>query len=338
MSNPYLELNGRVIEGGKYFAHVFALNLNPLSNNKDGLLRCILSREGSIHYGGYIDRSQLYIIKRINDIKYKISEKLVIKYETEIIKDLCKNGYDFLGLEDPDIWYDDDSKLLHLYFTIPLIKKNRKSLIHLGHAQGKSLTTLVMTKPVLIAHKTSKYGGAKELVIVPKNKNGYRLNLVEGGIKEKDHNYSAVRVAIAKDMSKNWKFGKTAFHPGKHKLNWIAGHASPGPLLPKDFINVGENKLLGFMNGRQKNTKLKNKIKYGNFTIGLYIYDYEKGFIDWVSSKYLIKDSEAKTITFASEFMQLNKNNGYLYAHVDDSFVRAYKINSEELRKLIYKL
>jgi hypothetical protein len=69
--------------------------------------------------------------------------------------------------------------------------------------------------------------------------------------------------------------------------------------------------------------------------IGLIIYDYENGVIDWASPEPLIRDSEAKTITFASQFVETVPGEGVLYAHVDDSFVRAYSLYADGIKKLL---
>jgi hypothetical protein len=73
------------------------------------------------------------------------------------------------------------------------------------------------------------------------------------------------------------------------------------------------------------------------FSVGLFIYDYEHGVIDWVSPKPLIIDSKAKTITFASQFVEIGLGKGILYAHVDDSFVRAYGLTANQLKELLPK-
>lgn len=243
---------------------------------------------------------------------------------------------DCIGLEDPDIWIDPKTDLMHLYFTIPIkfpSKDEEKRIrVHLGHAVGKDLDSLEMTEPTLLANE--KYN-AKEVSIAPVNLKGFRYNLIESRDTRSDWTYSTVQVAIAEDMGKPWKYGKVAFHPAEHKIPWIAGHASPGPLLPKSFMNIGEGKLLGIINGREANQRIGEKIKYGMFSVGLFIYDYEKGVIDWVSPEPFIQDSEAVTITFASQFVETGKGKGILYAHVDDSFVRAYDINAESIKKLL---
>ncbi len=338
MKKLYVEQKGKAIKKDKRFEHVMALTLNPKTGYKDGVIRCITSRMGSEGFMGQIDRSVLYKVVSTSPRQFKITEELKIKNQEKIIKQLSQKGLDFLGLEDPDIWLDEKTGLVHLYFTLPLIgSSKKKTVIHIGHAVGKDLDSLVMTMPVLLADKK---GGAKELSVAPLNKKGFRYNLVESSDKIGDTYYSTVRVAIAKEMGKSWRFGKTAFHPVEHSLKWIAGHASPGPLLPLSFIDVGPGKRVGIMNGCVANKKIGGKTKYDTFSIGLFIYDYEKGIIDWVSPKPFIQDSEVgkiRAITFASQFVETKKGKGVLYAHVDDSFVRAYEIDGTSIQSLLPK-
>ncbi len=331
MNNRYIQHTGRVIDTNPRFTHMMAISLDPRVNYREGVARCITSREGDVQVHGYIDRSELHKIIGNSLESFQIGERLNIKNEKEIISKLIEDGLDFIGLEDPDIWIDEKTDLMHLYFTLPLIDKlEHNTKIHLGHAVGRDLDSLEMTMPVLMA---DKQGGAKELSISPINKQGFRYNLVESGKTESDFTYSVVRLAVADDMGKNWKFGEIVFHPAEHEIPWIGGHASPGPLFSRDFIDVGEGKLLGVMNGREANMRVGDTIKYGIFSIGLFIYDYENGVIDWVSPEPLIRDSEAKTITFASQFVEVDRGKGILYAHVDDSFVRAYSLDAESISK-----
>lgn len=336
MKKLYLQHQGKVIDINNKFSHVMAITFDPRTQNKEGVVRCITSREGDVTVKGYIDRSELCKIKGTSLESFEIGEKLNIKNEEKIIKELTSKGYEFIGLEDPDIWIDEKNDLLHLYFTLPLLNSSEhsKNKIYLGHAVGKSLESLEMTTPVLFA---DEIGGAKELSVAPINKKGFRFNLVESSKKEKDFNYSVIRTAIAQDMNGPWKFGDIVFHPKDSNIPWIAGHASPGPLLPKNFMDVGEGKLLGIMNGREANEIIDGKIKYGIFSIGLFIYDYENGKIDWVSPQPFIQDSEAKTITFASQFVETNNGEGILYAHVDDSFVRAYTLKNDQVKQFLIK-
>jgi len=330
----FIECPGKAVRADKRFEHLMAIALNPLSGYKDGIIRCITSRKGDVQINGYVDRSVLYKVRGDSLEHFEIGERLIIKNEAEIINKVGGTEGDFIGLEDPDIWIDDETGLVRVYFTIPIrhIDKNNKIKIHLGHAVGKDLDSLEMTMPVLL--DTYKFS-AKEVSIAPLNVKGYRFNLIESRDRAENTTYSVVQVAIAKDMGGPWEYGDIAFHPNKHKIPWIAGHASPGPLLPETFINLGEGKRLGIINGREANQKIGDKIKYGMFSVGLFIYDYENGKIDWVSPEPFIRDSQAKTITFASQFVETGRGAGILYAHVDDSFVRAYTLCADAIKSLL---
>ena len=314
---------------------MMAVALDPSSHYKRGVIRCITSREGDVATKGYIDRSELYTISGETLEKFSVGERLQIKNEKEILDQLDSKNWNFIGLEDPDIFVDDKVGLTHLYFTMPLLNKDKtkeQALIHLGHAVGKSLDSLEMTMPALQADAKNT---AKEVSIAPINSKGIRYNLVESSSVEERVWYSTVRVAIAKDMGAPWQFGETVFHPKKQNIPWIGGHASPGPLFSKQFIDVGEGKVLGVINGREANRHEGGKTIYGMFSVGLFIYDYEHGTIDWVSPEPLIRDTEAKTITFASQFVETKLGEGILYAHVDDSFVRAYTLYADGIRQLL---
>jgi hypothetical protein len=333
MTKLYTQHEGKVVNTDSQFSHVMAIALDPRTDYNEGVIRCITSRSGDLTVSGYVDRSELHMVKKGSDESFVIGKKLDIKNESEIVQRIS-HGLDFIGLEDPDIYIDEEKNIMHLYFTLPLIDKadHHRNKIHLGHAFGKDLGSLEMTEPILLA---DSIGGAKELSIAPVNKNGVRLNLVESSKKEKDFTYSIVRVAITEDMGKPWTFGKIVFHPREHNIAWIGGHASPGPLFSRDFIDAGEGKLAGIMNGREANRMVDGEIKYGIFSVGLFIYDYENGVIDWVSPEPLIRDTEARTITFASQFVEAGNGQGTLYAHVDDSFIRAYTLDAESIKTLL---
>lgn len=331
-SEACIQHSGKVLEATGSFKHIMAIALDPSSNYSKGIARCIVSREGDVTKRGYVDRSQIHLIHGRFPEHFEIGDELKIEGSEKILPFLGNEKTEFIGLEDPDIFID--SSTTHIYFTLPYINRaEHSSLIHMGHAEGKDLDSLKMTEPVL--KETPETESAKELSVAPINSKGVRLNLFESGKKEKDFDYSVVRVATAKDMSGPWKFGPIVFHPKEHGIPWIGGHASPGPLFPKTFIDIGENKLVGIMNGREANKRIGDEIKYGMFSVGLFIYNYEHGKIDWVSSEPLIQDTEAKTITFASQFIETKPGEGILYAHVDDSFVRAYTLNAEGIRKLL---
>jgi hypothetical protein len=329
----YFEHPDKAVETDGRFEHVMAITLDSHSSYREGVIRCITSREGDVATSGYLDRSALYKTQGNSLDHFSVGEKLEIRNQEKIINELRYGDLDFLGLEDPDIWIDERTGLMHLYFTMPFHDREEHGmLIHLGHAMGKDLDSLEMTEPVL---KDEGNGGAKEVSIAPLNKEGFRYNLVESSANDDDFAYSTVRTAIAGDMGVPWKFGETVFHPKMEGIPWIGGHASPGPLLPKDFIDVGEGKSLGIMNGREANRRVDKEIKYGIFSVGLFIYDYENGRIDWVSREPFIRDSEARTITFASQFVARENGQGILYAHVDDSFVRAYTLDAETIKTLL---
>lgn len=250
-----------------------------------------------------------------------------------MIGQIGKEGGDFLGLEDPDIWWDEVAKIIHVYFTLPF--RNERTLIHLGHASGKSLDQLVMTRPVIMDDKRHINGGAKEVAIAPINRQGVRLNLVESTVREGGVRYSVVRVARAKDMGKEWQLGKIMLHPEESGRNWIASNASPGPLMSREFVDVGKDRRVGFMNGTEADKIVEGKTFYGKFRVGLVVYNFETGEIEWLSPEPVIEDSEAKNITFASQFVEKEEGKGILYAHADDSWVRGYEIEAEEIKKTV---
>ncbi len=330
----FTQLPGKIVELDSRFKYVMALALNSRSNYMNGIIRCITKRDGDLQIKGYADRSVLYQVRGDSLKNFYIENKLNINGEEELINQFSGDDWDFMGFEDPDIWIDDMDDFTHVYFTISLWnKKQRHTFCHLGHAEGANLDSLEMTEPVLIVDE--KIRRAKEPSIAPVNKGGFRYNLIESRSDKGQFSYSTVRVAITENMGEPWKFGETVLHPAENNIPWIGGHASPGPLLSQNFIDVGDGKCLGFLNGREVNQKIGENVRYGTFSIGLFIYDYENGKIDWVSSKPFIQDSEAKTITFASQFVQTGENDGILYAHVDDSFVRAYEIRANLIKPLL---
>ncbi len=310
-----------------------ALALDPSTHYKTGLIRCITKRTGKLHVRGYIDESLLYKVERSGLEHFIITDRLKIENENELINNLT-GGRKFLGLEDPDIWLDEESQRLHVYYTIPFLDENRKKTeTYLGHAEGNDLDSLKMTAPLI--SPDAQISRAKEVSIAPKNSRGVRLNLIESRERNDTIDYSTVRVAVAPNPSDNWSLGNLVFHPKTNGYDWCSGHASPGPMFSKNFIDVGKNKVLAILNGREKEVRKNGKAYYGMFSVGLMIYNFEEGKIEWTSKQPLIKDPNAKTITFASQFVQTNANEGILYAHIDDSFVRAYTLRADGLRSLL---
>lgn len=330
----YTQHSGKVSEAGNRFEHVMAITLDKRFDYKVGVIRSIISRTGDMLVSGSLDRSALYKISGEDLEHFEIGEKLIIKNQDELIEKIGGDDMDFIGLEDPDIWIDEENNILHLYFTIAFKYKNKKGYnVSLGHAFGADLDSLVMTEPVLM---DDGYNSAKEVSIAPLNSRGFRYNLIESSDYLNGEHYSTVRLAISKDMGGSWEFGEVAFHPAEHNIKWLGGHASPGPLFPKSFIDIGKNKLVGILNGRESDTFIDGeKVARGVFAVGLYIYDFEEGKIDWVSPDSLIVDTEAKIITFASQFVETKNGEGILYAHVDDSFVRAYTLDAEKIKNIL---
>ncbi len=339
------EIKGKVVEAVGEYKHVMALTLDSRTGNKEGVVRCIASREGSVDTYGYVDRSELHRLHSDAAGRFIIGEKLIFSGEDSIVSAIAKKlgdeaDWEYLGNEDPDIWIDKETELVHLYFTMPFrnIEEDKMS-ISLGHAVGKDLDSLVMTEPVIFDSAQNVEGGlmgvAKELSIAPKNVQGSRFNLVESADKRNGIWYSVVRKVEAREMGQDWEIQEVLFHPAEHKIAWAGEHASPGPLMPASFLDIGQGKLVGFLNGREASDRSGKEVKYGKFSVGLFVYDYENGKIEWVSPEPFIFDSEATTITFASQFVETEPGKGILYAHVDDSFIRSYDVDAETVRNLL---
>mgnify|MGYP006883582331 CR=1 FL=1 len=123
-------------------------------------------------------------------------------------------------------------------------------------------------------------------------------------------------------------------------MQWSFPYLLNAELLKyKGFISNSNQAEFTFLdqNGREVK-KIVNKEKiYGKFCPGLIIYNPETGKIPWIAPECLFEDPDARTITFSSDFLRTEKQSGILYAHVNDSFIRAYKIDANELKKLLPK-
>jgi hypothetical protein len=304
----------------------------------EGIIREIVRREGNVGVSGFVDRSKLFIVESKNLLSWKRKGELKIKGIDEVVKELQGKNMDFIGLEDPDIYFD--GKTMHIYYTIAFKLSEGKYAVYLGHAQGSSLQTLKATAPVLSPDLTQleSCSGFKEVAISPVLVNGNRMILCESGYLDRTNNYgvSTVSLARAQKFGEKWEFLRVAADPQKMKYNWCLGHLSPGTFFAPDFLRH-KNLLVGVINGRSANRREGNKIIYGRFSVGLMLFNPETGEIPWISPEPIISDPDAKTITFASDFIQTNKENGILYAHIDDSFVRAYRLNSNVLKGLLPK-
>lgn len=306
--------------------HIMALAVDKSSRRRlNGLARVIVKREGDVNVAGYIDRSQLYHVKSEDGLKWEQVGKLEINGIERIVRKYKKKDSDFIGLEDPDIWTDEEGTK-HVYFTMPFIDHG----VYLGHAQGDSLDNLTATDPVLKPNFDKGVSGFKEVAISPFEYNSARINLTEAGT-----DTSVITTVRAKDMSKDWEYLGVALHPKDTGYEWCGEHLSPCTFLPKEFIDYGDDLLVGIVNGREKSLRKGNKTVYRKFRPGLILYNYKTGEIPWISKEPLFEDPKAKTITFASDFLMENKDEGLLYAHVDDSFVRAYKIDAWALKEFL---
>ena len=103
MEKLYIQHEGKVVNTNNKFSHVMAIALDPRTQYKEGVIRCITSREGDVTVSGYIDRSEIHKVKGDSLESFEIIEKLNIKNELEVINKLKGGGLEFIGLEDPDI-------------------------------------------------------------------------------------------------------------------------------------------------------------------------------------------------------------------------------------------
>ena len=81
----YIEESRKAVEVGKRFKHVMAAVLNPATNYKNGIIRCITSRKSDVRSNSFVDKSELYKIEADAFGYLKIGERLVIKNEKEIV-------------------------------------------------------------------------------------------------------------------------------------------------------------------------------------------------------------------------------------------------------------
>ncbi len=306
--------------------HIMALAVDKSNIDEEfnGLARVIVKREGDVNVAGYIDRSQLYHVKSEDGLKWEQVKKLEIKGIDEIIAKYKTEDSDFIGLEDPDILNENGKK--HVYFTMPYIGHG----LYLGHAEGRTLEDLTATDPVLKPRFDFGISGFKEVAVSPFVYNGQRINLTEAGYGDN----SVITSVRATDMGKAWEYTEIVLHPKNVGYDWCAEHLSPCTFLPNEFIDLGDS-LVGIVNGREKSIVEGEKTIYRKFRPGLILFDYKTGKIPWISSEPLFEDPDATTITFASDFLMKNKDEGILYAHVDDSFVRAYRIDGKALKEFL---
>ena len=319
---------------------VMALATVKKKNNKgkyEGIVREIIKRKGDVGVSGFVDRSKLFIVESSNGLSWRRVKELKIKEIDAVVKKLSRSSLDFIGLEDPDIWIEKG--VVHIYFSIAFKRvKRRGYFVALGHAEGKNLYDLKATPPVLSPKLKdhNKHSGFKEVAISPVEIKGQKINLCESGYHDfkRKVGISTIVSLKAKSLSENWKLIKTVADPGKLKYHWCSGHLSPAFILPEKLISH-KKFLIAIINGRSPSKKVAEKTFYGDFETGFALFNPKTGELPWISPESLVADPEEKTITFSSDYLPLNKNEILLYAHTDDSFIRAYKINLKELKKLL---
>ncbi len=306
-------------DGKKYMA----LCIDPSSKNPyRGIARQVTKRKGNVNLAGFVDMSKLILVESNNLLKWTIIRDLQINGIKEIIKKLKNKETYFIGLEDPDIFVDKTGKK-HIYFTIAYKYKNKKGhKLFLGHAIGNSLEKLEATNPVIANNK--------EVAISPIKNKDFRYILAESW--EGNHK-EGISLLKAKDMGSRWKFERLVFNPKKHSYPWCKGYASPCRIISPSMITLNDNLLLGICTGNSGEYIKEGKKYRGNFEPGLFLFNPKTGDIPWIDKEPLFKDPKATTITFASELISINNHEILLYAHPNDSFVRAYKINLEKIKE-----
>jgi len=292
---------------------------------KFGLAREITKTQGDVNIPGYTDESKLILVKSNDLLKWEKVEDLKIEGIDGVINNIKTKGK-LIGLEDPDII--NYKKIKHVYFTIAFKLSNKFYKIYLGHAKGKILSQLKTTAPLIGPRKD--ISGFKEVAIsISKN-----MALTEMGIFNKNtgiEGISIISLLKIDNPESNWKFKKIVLDPRKIKYEWCNGHLSPCRILDSSIDGLN----IGIVNGREKSVVNGKSIRYGKFRPGLILFNPKTGEIPWISREPLFEDPDAETITFASDFIKLNNKKGILYCHVNDSFVRAYEINLDELKKYV---
>ncbi len=321
--------NVKVVEGERFMA----LCLQPGTNRLfRGLARQVTNREGSEDVPGFMDLSKLVIVESNDLLKWKVIGDLKIENIDDVVEKFQKDNTRFIGFEDPDIVVDEEG-VLHVYFTIAYSYLNGKEYdVFLGHAFGKSLENLRATNP-LLGPIEGKFMGFKELAPTPNRVEGHWFHLVEGIEKGEEFGCSVIACIRASEFGKRWGFEKISLRPNEIEHSWYGGHVSPCRILSEDMIKLRRGLRVLLINGRAKNAVRKGKKMYGKFRPGLALYNPETGEIPWVDSRHLIEDPEATTITFASEVFALDEGHILVYSHVNDSFVRAYRVGIEEIKK-----
>jgi hypothetical protein len=312
---------------------VMALSVDKSSDGSlKGIARKILDREGSVDEPGFIDISELILVESESGLDWK--EKGVIKFsqEEEVVGLLSSDRKFFLGFEDPDIISKGSET--EVFFTIAFKYNDEdKYDIYLGNSTGPNLTQLNMNKPVLGPIGDDIFG-FKEVCACDEEKDGKKFYLTEMGVGRQNRHVSVISSVQVDSGKKEWVFDKIVADPDKLKIDWCGGHLSPCTLFSRTFLDYGVLRV-GILNGREKEKTVDGKKIYGKFRPGLFLFNPVTGEIPWISKEPLFEDPGATTITFASDFLQTGDKEGLLYCHVNDSFIRAYKLRADKIKELL---
>ncbi len=319
---------------GKRF---MALCVDPSSKNPyRGIARQVTERIGNQDVPGYVDKSKLVLVKSNDLLNWEVDGDLNIEGINDLVNKMDRDELEFIGLEDPDILVDDRG-IKHIYFTIPLKYKNKDWYdVYVGHAFGKDLTNL-STQSHVLEKVDNEIVGFKEICPLSFNKKGKDFILAETFVdRGGERKFSATSLIQAKDHYNKWKFIKLLHDPEIENREWCSGHSSPCRIFKKSFLSY-KGYYVGILNGREKTKIINGNKLYGKFRPGLFLFDDKKQRIVWLSDEPLFEDPLATTITFSSELIYLNKKEAIIYAHPNDSFIRAYRLNSDKLKKLLQK-
>lgn len=315
-------------DGKRYMA----LCVDPASKSPyRGIARQVTERVGNVDIPGFLDMSKLVVVESYDLLRWEVVRDLEIGMLESAIRAL-PHSKRFMGPQDPDI-LTDNKGLKHIYFTIPLKYPNKAEQdVYLGHAEGDSLQNLRATNPVL-GKVNAEIVGFKEICHVPIRDNGQNFILAETFVNRgKERRYSAISLLEIKSSLDNWEYIKLVHDPENEKRKWCAGHSSPCRIFAPDYLSHN-GYLVGIMNGREPTKKINGKRVYGKFRPGLFLFDNKSGDIVWIDNEPLLEDPIATTVTFASDLVYLTDKEAILYAHPNDSFVRAYKLNLGKIKK-----
>lgn len=318
---------------------MFALAVFDERNEADeyeGIVRYIVGRTGIPGVSGNTDYSTLRHITSKDGFEWQLGPEVVIKDQEKIIKAYQKPDREFVGLEDPDIFRDPTGKV-HVFFTMPYRitnKKHKRWEYYLGHATGSSVHDLEMQEPV--AKSLEGVVGFKELCVTSRGEKMPNYYLTESGVYHDDLFYSTIARLKADSLDEPWGYIDMVFDPyDRPEIAWASEHASPAFLIPEELLAVGSLRV-GIMNGRSNSKKLPNgKRLYGEFVVGLFLFDPKTGDMSWISPEPLFIDPDMTNICFASSYLVTESGDFYMYAHVDDTFIRVYKLDLNAIKNLI---